>query len=108
VLRCSDDGGRSQPDNSTVYTVTELSAEPSPDLFTALALGDEPPPDDPREACPARATPVLYLLLVDETKAAYRPWIPRNWCGDPREEVAFAVDELGWTTRRVFLVKVSG
>ncbi len=104
VLRCSDDGGRWQPDNSTVYTITESSAEPSPELLAALTLVDEPPPDDPRMACPARAMPVLYLLLVDDIATAYRPRIPRNWCGDPRDEVTFAVDELGWTIRRVFLV----
>jgi hypothetical protein len=108
VLRCEDDAGRWQPDHSTVYVITELSAEPSPELFAALELGDEPPPVNPREVCPARAMPVLYLLLVDDTMTAYRPRIPRNWCGDPREEVSFAVDELGWTTRKVFLVKVSG
>lgn len=105
VLWCSRDGGSQQPDGSFVDTITELSAEPSPALTAALTLADEPAPSDPRTVCPARAEPVLYLLLVDESETAYRPRIPRTWCGDPRGEVIAAVDPLPWTAVRRYRVE---
>lgn len=100
VLWCSSDDGLSQPDGTIVDTITELSAEPSPALSAALELGDEPPPNNPSEVCPANATPVLYLLLVDDSDTAYRPRIPLTWCGIPRPEVTAAVDDHSWTTVR--------
>lgn len=104
VIRCLDDQGLQQDDGTSIYTVTESSAEVSPGLLESLALPDEGPLG-PNTVCPAQARSLLYLLLVDATGRGYQPRIPITPCHDPRPEVDQAVEAMTWRTETTFTIK---
>lgn len=63
-------------------------------LLQALTLPDQQ--FDPRDhaACAAIYKPPIYLLLINRTDDAFRPYMPADPCGDPREEIQAALRGL--------------
>ena len=103
VVRCSVSGW-SQKDARTIYAVEQLVAPPSLGLQDALALPDLPRPSQGNVACDAKARPILYLMLSDAEGRGFHSRNPTTWCGEPRDEVLRAVDDMSWTTVHSFSV----
>jgi hypothetical protein len=77
------------------YAVREERAAAVPaDLLAALLLPDQES-TDPHAACPAIGRTPSYLLLVDADGRAVVPRLPTAPCGEPREEVARAIEGAG-------------
>lgn len=90
-------------DGSIVHTVRQQEAGPTAALLAALALPDVARPGG-NVQCAAMETPLVYLLLVNESGDAYRAHIPANWCDSPRPEVLDQIAQTRWRTTQTYKV----
>lgn len=76
--------------SATPYRRRRLRWEPAPGLDAAGSTVD------PRDhaACAAIYKPPIYLLLINRTDDAFRPYMSADPCGDPREEIQAALRGL--------------
>lgn len=82
------------PGGGLRYTVHEETSPVGPGLLHALTLPNQQFDPGDHAACAAIYHPPGYLLLIDRSNHAYRPYLPADPCGYPREEVQAALREL--------------
>jgi hypothetical protein len=106
VVRCRwDPVESSRPeveDEDEVVIGEDHAPTVTPAFLAALDLPDQTFAPGSHMACAAIATSLSILVLVDAKGHAVVPHLPADPCGNPRDEVVRAENELGLTLHKTY------
>jgi hypothetical protein len=107
LLRCDLTEIESEGSRSTYRVMEERAQTLPPSLLESFALPDQDY-TDPRVACDLLPRPWVMITLVDGSGRAIAPRLPRQACGDTRQDVAALLEGIEWVPVARRTVEVSG